>query len=254
MKLRLRLSSIGVVAGGLLIAAAAGAQTPGINLSWDDCGTAGVGDKTRANCTASNTGTQTFYASFVAPGGITALNSAEIYLGIVTAGPLTAWWDIGVPPACRAANSLQMDYISACGTGLDYWSSIPNGPIGSSNYTKDPARNANQVPGANHASFRGVVAVDATQAGPISQGTEVYLCTVNLRNTASTTCAGCDQPACFLFVNLNMEQSFGGANIQLFGPPTGGRDFVTWQGGAGAPCAEVPIRNQTWGQVKSLYR
>jgi len=29
---------------------------------------------------------------------------------------------------------------------------------------------------------------------------------------------------------------------------------MTWQGGAGANCNTVPVRNTTWGQIKSFYR
>ena len=151
MTLRLQMFAVPLALGAMLLAGpvhAGGAA--GVNMAWDDCGTAGVADKAVANCTASNTGLNTFYASFIAPAGITALNSAEIYINLVTASPaLEAWWDIGVAPACRAANSLQMNYITPCGSATDYWGSIPTAG-GSSVYTKNPPAAPNQVPGANH--------------------------------------------------------------------------------------------------------
>ena len=36
-------------------------------------------------------------------------------------------------------------------------------------------------------------------------------------------------------------------------PVTAGSNIVTWQG-VGADCNAVPVRNATWGAVKSLYR
>lgn len=256
MTLRFQRFAVPLALGAILFAGSAQAGgTSGLNLSWDECGVAGVQDKTVANCTASNTGQNTMFASFVAPAGIAALASADIFINIVVATPaLEAWWDIGSLPACRPPNSLQMNFTSPCGSATDYWGSVAGGPLGGSSYIKDPQGSANQVGGPNHAGFRGIVAVDVTQTGPVAEGDQVYLCTVTLRNLASTTCVGCATPACFLFNNVNLEQSGTTVVTSVFGPPTGGRDFVTWQGGVGAPCAEVPVKNQTWGQIKSVYR
>jgi hypothetical protein len=249
MKQVLRLISI-PLAAAILVAPPAFAQTPGVNLSWDDCGAAGSVDKARANCNTSDTGQQTFFGSFVAPAGIT-LNAADMFINMVSATPaMPAWWDIGAPPACRAANALAVFYNLPCGSAVEYWGTIPGGPFGGNTYAVNPAPNPNQVPGPNHAALRAVVSVDNLAAQPITAGTEYYAVTVTLRNTASTTCAGCDVAVCMLFNACTLFDP----QVTLAGPPTGGRDFITWQGGTGAPCAEVPVHNTTWGQVKSLYR
>jgi len=260
MKLRLPVLTVISLIAVSIAASRGDAQTiaNGVNLSWDDCGSAGVVDKTVANCAALTSGANTYYGSFVVPaGGLNSLNSAEIYIGIVSASAsMPAWWTVGIAPNCRPGSSLTMAYNTACATATDYWSLAPSGPSGGANYTVNPpAGSANQVPGPNHASHRGVVAISALETSPLTAGTEVYVMSVAVKNNAqNATCAGCTTPVCLLFNALNLGQNAPDLNFSLSGPPAGGRDFITWQGGAGANCAEVPARTTTWGQIKSIYR
>jgi len=261
MKLRLLvLAVLSVLAVVGLVPTPAAAQTAanGLNLSWDDCGSAGVVDKTVANCAALTSGSNTYYGSFVVPaGGLGSLNSAEIYIGIVSSSAsMPAWWTIGIAPNCRPGSSMTMAYNTACGSATDYWSLAPSGPSGGANYIVDPpAGSANAVPGPNHAIHRGVCAISALETSALTAGTEVYCMTVAVKNNAqNATCAGCTTPMCLLFNALNLGQNAPDPNYTLSGPGAGGRDFITWQGGAGANCAEVPNRVTTWGQIKSIYR
>ena len=58
---------------------------------------------------------------------------------------------------------------------------------------------------------------------------------------------------CIVFNSAALSEPAPAPDAILSGPPTGGRNVITWQG-AGANCAAVPVRNRTWGQIKSLYR
>jgi hypothetical protein len=134
---------------------------------------------------------------------------------------------------------------------MDYWSTVEGGAFGPTlSYITNPPPGTHMVPGLNHAGLNAFVAVNNDLAYTINEGQEIYLMTLTLTNTASTTCGGCDGPVCILFNLVELKDP----PTVVSGPPAGGRDFVTWQGGAGAPCAEVPVRNVTWGRVKSLYR
>jgi hypothetical protein len=228
------------------------AQTAGVNLSWDDCGGAGSQNMTRESCTGSDAGQQVLYASLVAPAGLT-LKSANLWFGLISATPtLPPWWMIGDPPSCRAATSLTVSYGPGCPGATDYWSTIEGGPFGSAAIyvSNPPPGTPHMVPGTNHAGINTFVAVSNDLAYEINAGQEYYLMTLTLTNASSATCGGCDTPVCILFNLVELTDP----PMAISGPPSGGRDFVTWQGGDSAPCAEVPVRNVTWGRVKSLYR
>ena len=240
-----------VVAALALLTLSIRSRAAGVNLSWDNCGASGLQDKAIANCATANTGQQVLYASFVAPAGI-SLKSANMWFGLISASPLMpAWWTIGAPPNCRDGAVLTASFTPGCSGAMDYWSTVEGGPFGPTpSYITNPPPGTHMVPGLNHAGLNAFVAVNNDLAYAINEGQEIYLMTLTLTNTASTTCGGCDVPVCILF---NLVELTDPPTV-VSGPPAGGRDFVTWQGGAGAPCAEVPVRNVTWGRVKSLYR
>jgi hypothetical protein len=89
-------------------------------------------------------------------------------------------------------------------------------------------------------------------------GVEYYMFEMSINNAKSvnSSCVGCLVPVCLYFNSLECDQPDNHVPlVPVFtAAPSGGRQFVTWQGGAGANCASVPTRNRTWGQVKSLYR
>ena len=78
---------INVVVCGSAIAA-------GINLSWDDCGTYGVENKSFA-CNTNTGSPAVMIGSFVAPPGINEFLGVSTRLTISTVGPLPDWWKHG---------------------------------------------------------------------------------------------------------------------------------------------------------------
>jgi hypothetical protein len=131
---------------------ASGARAAGINLSWDDCGTAGVSNKTFACNT--NSGGATLFGSFVAPSGITALVGVYAVLdlwsspdSVGTAMP--DWWQVGASGCRSGALSVGFSFVTGPYTCIDPW----NGQAtGGQDY-------AVGVPSANHARLRLVGAV-----------------------------------------------------------------------------------------------
>ena len=71
-------------------------------------------------------------------------------------------------------------------------------------------------------------------------------------------CPGCEQPMCMCLENLTLYQTAGTPPMDaILLTEAASRNYVTWQGGAvpwsGCPGA-TPVKNRTWGSVKSLYR
>ena len=75
----------------------------------------------------------------------------------------------------------------------------------------------------------------------------------NNLTVGTPSCAGCDQAACLVMNSIRIAGPTGDiAFLQL--PGSNGANWALWQGGQGANCAAVPVRNRAWGQLKGLYR
>jgi len=241
----LRLS---VLTATLALAATANAQ---VNLSWTDCGSAGALDATFA-CN-SNTGAPfTLVGSLIAPDAPRAV-AMEFYLDMIEANPTQLpWWQLDTfefPSPCRAGGvTPNADFTGGPFTCIDYWGGQASGGLGG------VLHNFLGV-GDNTQRFKGVFATAAEV--PMTAGDELYCFKLNILRTKTTgagSCAGCSDPACFVLNRITVNQPALVGDFNQTGPAPGGRDFCTWQGGAGANCATVPTQNRTWGQVKALYR
>jgi len=245
-------ASVAVLLCAMTLSGRPAAADPGINLSWNDCGSFGTADAAFACNT--NAGSNQLYASFIPPAGITTLVAAEAVLDITSASAaLDPWWCVAPSTGCRAA-SISAAFSFLVANCTDYWSGqASSGTDYQFNITNETVATA---PATNHARLRVAGAIDGTIATSVDPGTEYYAFVVNLSHakTLGTACTGCAAPVCIVLNSINLEQPAGVGDFLLTAPPTGGRNTVTWQGGAGANCASVPVRTTTWGQIKSLYR
>ncbi len=239
-------------------ASIASAQTAGNNLSWGDCGAAGTADLT--NACSSNTGEVNLYFSTVADAGLTAVTGEQATLDVIFADTtVPAWWQAVSTGSCRGT-SVSVDYNQPGPTCNDYFNMV-GFPLGGFGYDWGAS---NTTPSyqwlgslLNTARFRTVSAVSNLAAGPMTAGTEYYIYHVKvnfLKTVGGDACAGCLTPACFQINWVLLTQPVGVGDHSISGTPSGGRDFATWQGGAGANCATVPVKRTSWGQIKSLYR
>jgi len=226
----------------------------GINLAWNDCGTFGTTNRT-IPCT-SNSGTNIIVASLVASAGLDSVLAITAVMDITTAtDPLPSWWNMQAG-GCRAnpSSSISASFaFGALSNCVDFW----NGQgLGIADYQIDTFSSSATASPTNHARFRGVCGQGVGTVSPMVPGTEYYMCEILINNQKSVgTCAGCSTPAC---LNLNVIETYqpnhGTPDLSFYDPPAGGNATITWQGGAGANCASIPVKNKTWGQVKSLYR
>ncbi|HTK30921.1 MAG TPA: hypothetical protein VL332_03080 [Candidatus Saccharimonadaceae bacterium] len=236
--LRRALSLGGVLAWAVALAAGP-ARATGINLSWNDCGTAGVSN--RVSSCISNTGDNVMIGSFVPPGGINSLVAMVATLDVQANAPvLPSWWQLRAGSGCRPTSmsgQFLFQNLSAC---QDYWSNQGYGAI-----DFNPGWE-----GLNHGRVRLVYAVGSTSGQSVSSGTEYYafqLVINNARSSGAEACTGCAVPACIIFQSLELDQMDNPQTFTVTSPEN--RSLVTWQGGE----CQGGIRNKTWGQVKSTY-
>ena len=242
-----------------LTASLAAAAGGGLNLSWNDCGASGDQDHFFA-CNTNTTNNllpgHTFVASYVAPCCVDSANGTAAVISLRTSGAvLPDWWRFAVTP-CNRSTSLAENYNTSLLPGgcLDYWGQQTGGAAtGGRSYTiPDPGL------GAPSARLNLACAIPTTVAGPIAEGTEVYMASVKISNQKTVglgRCLGCDESACIVLNSIKITQnqrSTGGT--KFIGNPAN-RNWITWRGGL-ANCGDpvTPARNTTWGSVKALYR
>lgn len=214
----------------------------GVNLSWDDCSTAGTSDKTFACNT--DTGAAVLIGSFVAPSGVMAMTAIEATLDFWTsADSLPSWWQF-TTGGCRAGRlSTSFDFASSGPyTCSDPWSGAA---LGGSAYVVDS-------PGAQHARLRLVAAVPPDRQLALSANQEYYAFKVIItfqKTTGTGSCAGCDEPVSIALSSLTLCQAGGTNNVVLTDPASS--NLATWQGGAGSSYAHQSIY---YGQIRSIFR
>jgi hypothetical protein len=226
----------------------------GINLAWDDCGSAGVANK--AFLCDTNTGGFNLIGSFVPPAGVTKLSGNEIVIDFTSgAAAIPEWWKFKTASTCRQT-ALSVSFGSYPSTACyDYGLDVgaPSGSIAS--YTTPFTHDPQGVPAANWARIKLIWAVGASVAGPVNPPTEYYSFKLTMsaaKTVGSPICAGCETPVCVVLNMIRLTQPPGLGNFDL--SDVIGSKFATWQGGAGADCQAVPAKSTTWGQIKSLYR
>jgi len=235
------LLAVGMVAAMLLVASSAFAA--GLNLAWSNCFADGGTQNLTSTC-ASNFGTAgSLIGSFFESTQHDNVSGAEIVVDLISqTGVLPAWWQFKNTGACRQ-NALAIAAFD--GANCFDWA-IGQASMNIAAYQLDKV-----VTGS--ARILCVNAVPATALASLPPDVEFTAFRLNISNTATTTCAGCTEPVCIVFNSLNMTTA-GNVDNRLIGTPqTAGSNVVTWQG-SGANCAAVPVKNTTWGQVKSLYR
>jgi hypothetical protein len=238
---------------GALLALSAGlafAGPGGLNLSWLDCGVAGLENRTFA-CNTNTGGGHILVASFKASSFMVSVTGQSAVLDAQGAGvAYPAWWTMRVG-GCRASASLAFssDFTGGPFNCYDYWQA---GCVGGSSM---------DAPVGNRARIKAQCALPAgdSRITAIPEGTEVYafkLTINNLKTAGLGACAGCLDRVCICFNSLLVTQTPGNPAGNKFITAPAENNIARWQGTANAQECEgaTPAKNATWGQVKSLYR
>ena len=239
----------------LAVSSTASADQRGVNLSWDDCGSHGLEDKSFA-CDTNEGAPFTMVASFTAPDFVTAAIEITVQINLIFgSSSVPSWWELRTQAdqlhGCRDGELVwdqDSSTTSACGQP---WAVAPQGGIGS--YTLGAVFSQPYT-----AELLGVVAVASKDSAALIPGAEYYAMKFSItrsKTVGAGSCAGCDVTMCAALVRIKIYQTDGhpAGNPDIYDPPPGGRNTITWQGGGGANCSWVPVKRQTWGQIKALY-
>jgi len=238
-----------ILFAALLVAlSATAAMAAGVSVSWGNkCwADGGVSSLTWACNSNTNTGIR-MTCSFQPAEDKTNFVGVGIYMEGATNDPGTLcpdWWKLGTGECRAAAVSVSADASVLPGACMDPWTSAGGGGGGFGLYTDDTYR-------AHMNAFWAIA--DIT---PVLAADETFA--IQFRVTAAKTvgtglCAGCTTP--FTWALNYIQVSYSDGPEEFLGTPIpGGNQCLRWQNGTALCDRPIPVRNSTWGQVKSLYR
>lgn len=226
-------------------------EAPGaeaLYLTWDDCWL-GAGSSSASFDCITNKGENRLYAAFTLPVPVDSVIGVEAVIDLQTAaGTLPDWWQVGAG-GCRGGSltaTLDFAGLTAC---VNPWGASGSALI----QTFDPG----QPNGPSQARIRAVAFVLPDSHRTLDDTTPYFALGLVLdheRSEGGLQCTGCNVAACLVLNSIVVRTISGGAgDLYLQTPGAGNGNWATWQSG-GADCSAVPVRRQTWGRVKQLYR
>jgi hypothetical protein len=257
----------------ILAAPSARAVPAGINFAWNECAPDGGSSLHYFACdTSVATPVGVAVGSFVPAQDMPQFVGVEIRISLeAAASTLPDWWQVFNPGSCRQPSlSFSPDSVSLkhehC---LPAFAIRPDGGIGA--YQTIATSPPVPVNDAAAAYIKVYYATNNPQ--PLFGGTEYVACVMRIdgaRTTEPGACSGCDVPVCIALTQVTISDGLGGQQI-LRDPIQ--NQLIGWQCGNGtmgrtgmlqipivascdappAPCV-TPVRNHTWGTIKSLYR
>jgi hypothetical protein len=238
---------------GWVIAARPAAAAEGLYLNWNDCAQGATATSNRDFACDVSTGQSELYVAFTMPQAADNVVAVEIVVDIQHANTTLAdWWRLDEAGCRQGSLGADVDFTgkTAC---ANMWPGSPM-TVGVQGYVPTEPRGA-----PSQARIKVAASVLPQDAFALD-GTSMYyaarIIINNARTTGTPTCAGCDQPACLVLNSILIGRLPGstGGNYFLQTPGPADANWARWQGGVGANCAAVPVRNRAWGQIKSLYR
>lgn len=249
-----RLLAAGFLAIALSPALVRGGE--GIFMTWNDCYLGGSAAFNRDFDCLSNGGQTELYCAFTMPQAADKVLGVEIVVDLQhSAATLPDWWRFE-PGGCREGFILgaAADFPGriAC---VDMWQGAVTPALAMiQGYIPTEPRGA-----ASTARIKVAVSVLPEDAVTVDGTSSYYAARIIIKHSKSIgtpTCAGCDLGACLVLNSILVGRLPGspGGDYFLQIPGAGAGNWARWQGGGGANCAAVPVRNRAWGQLKGLYR
>lgn len=227
----------------------ASAQHGSVRLMWNQCGAAGTNARTFACNT--NSGSDALILSFKPANATDAIYQFEtsLTIGYQDFSVMPDWWSLAPVTGCRRGTlTASAGFSSAGGACEDPW-------LGQG-FATVTVTQLNIMDGAlRRLRVNVVAAIPLSAAAPLDPATEYYAArlTLNHQKTVGTgACGGCAQSMCIAF---NSSASYTTANPDSPVRTALWTDFgesVVWNGTESCERL-VPVRNATWGAIKSLY-
>ena len=251
-----RLPSIAAALGAALLLASgpAARAAEGLYLTWDECALSGLANHNRVNICSSNIGGQDLFVAFRLAQPADSVLGLEIVVDVQHADAVMPdWWQLG-SGGCRSGALVPSFDFSIYTTCADFMGGQAAGGL-QGYFVGQPRGGANQARIKMAAAFLPSVGYATLNADDLYYGARMNF--QNIYTVApGPVCAGCPDAACLVLNSIWVKRQPGaiGGDVYVTVPGPGNANFATWQGGAGADCAAVPVRPVTWGRVKSLYR
>lgn len=230
----------------------------GLHLTWDDCAQ-GVATSNKTFACDVNSGEHELYVAFTMPQAADKVVAVEIVVDVQhSSATLPDWWHLE-PNGCRWAmnefNILAFPTFPGRTACTNMWEGAVTPAI---------AELAGYIPSqpggaASQARIKVTASVLSTDARTLNDTDMYYAARIVLRNNRTEgagACPGCEGAACLVLNSILIGRLNGavGGDLFLQTPGAGEANWALWQGGSGANCAAVPVRNRAWGQLKGLYR
>lgn len=242
----------------LVTAGSAWAVSPGVNLNWTtDCYSDNAVTLKTFACN-TNTGTAPMTASFA----LTADQPSHVGTsGIVDlqadAATLPDWWTVNYTGSCRGnvlTASADFTSVSTAVNCVDAY--VGNATGGITAYkTQVNTGGVPEVFVPNRARIKYAFAVPADAPVPLTAGTEYFSARLQfsyLKSTGTGSCAGCATGVTIVLNEIQSAENTVGSVPEILTAAIA-NNCINWQN-ANVSCGAVPVRNRSWGEIKSLYR
>ena len=222
----------------------------GMNMAWTDCAALG-GTPNLAFACDTNAGSHALVGTFVLPSAVDSVMGCEIVIDLVSQqATLPAWWELFFTGACRQPSLTIAAYDGDGATCAD-WARL-RASMNIADYLVSPV----MTPAPNIARIKCVNAVQQVDAQSLVGDREYggfQLEIDHQKTVGSPSCADCGNPVCLVFNSLKVVTAGNRNDVFLASGTTAASNIATWQG-PGGNCQAVPVRRETWGRVKALYR
>jgi hypothetical protein len=248
-----RLPGIALALAALVAGVPAARAAGGLFLTWNDCVLAATASHDASWSCDSNLGEHRLTCAFSPPAVVDSVLGFELVVDIQhAAAELPDWWRFAANGCRYGQLGANLDFAGRPGCA-DFSRGLATGGV-MGYYVTEPRGGAGQA----RIKVAGAWLPDSGYA-TLSPLDTYYAAEVIVRHgftTGGTACAGCALPACLVLNGMWIRRQPGaaGGDVELSVPGPDQANWATWQGGAGADCAAVPVRAVTWGRLKGLYR
>ncbi len=238
-----------LAAGMMLFLGASNAPAADLRLTWDECPEGNAQTVKQSSCNALFA-VDPLVSSFVLSAPVDSVIGMEVVVDLVTdSATLPDWWHYE-PGGCNAGALTATGDFSTIGACANPWNSTATGLVQA--WWGGQPRG-----GANQARLIFTVFVAPADRVTMDAGNPYYAGVVRLthaRSSGPNACAGCTVPVCLVLNSIQLLRLSGASVEEVQVVPSGGTgNWASWQS-ATANCNLVPVRNRTWGAIKSSYR